>query len=307
MHSFSSDVVSIPESRDASFDEEEGPQVYKYALKKLRPDLKGIKKLSGIIDLMVEAQFLSTLSHPNIITLRGYGGDFGTMGFFIVMDRVDRTLGRAIELWRTQKEIQKREGIEQYGNRQFSSLRRRGRNVQLQRDGLDHRIAIAYQLASALDYLHNHSILYRDLKPHNIGLDKNDNVKIFDFGLAKELKPVLKFGTDQYLGRTKVGTLRYMAPEVLNGDVYGLPADMYSFSIVFWELLSLKTPFAGLEVAGGSARSAHGKKRNRPTIKRTWPKKIKQVLKFGWHHEPSRRPLMHQVCAVFSQHLADKF
>ena len=49
------------------------------------------------------------------------------------------------------------------------------------------RLTASYGIASALSHLHKHSILYRDLKPANVGFDVRDDVKIFDFGLAKEL------------------------------------------------------------------------------------------------------------------------
>lgn len=51
------------------------------------------------------------------------------------------------------------------------------------------RIEVAQQLAQAMQYLHQHNIIYRDLKPDNIGFDEENNQKLFDFGSAKELKP----------------------------------------------------------------------------------------------------------------------
>ena len=66
------------------------------------------------------------------------------------------------------------------------------------------------------------SILHRDLKPANIGFDVRGDIKIFDLGLAKELKPSQQVGTDQYHTSGIAGTRRYMAPEVSLLAIYVL-------------------------------------------------------------------------------------
>jgi len=134
------------------------------------------------------------------------------------------------------------------------------------------------------------SILYRDLKPQNIGLDDKGLVKMFDFGLAKELKPEFQVGIDQYTGRKETGTRRYMAPEVYNGDAYGLPADVFSFSVVCWQVLSFQVPFKGLDIEA-HANAVYVKKR-KPALKMKWPRQLKKIIVAGWAHDPSRRPKM---------------
>ncbi len=64
------------------------------------------------------------------------------------------------------------------------------------------------------------SILHRDIKPQNIGFDIRGDVKIFDFGLSKELKPSQQVGNDQYHSSGLAGTRRYMSPEMAQVSNY---------------------------------------------------------------------------------------
>jgi serine/threonine protein kinase len=72
-----------------------------------------------------------------------------------------------------------------------------------------------------------YSIIYRDLKPDNIGFDVRDDVKIFDFGLAAEMHPSLRVnGTNTYRLTAESGSPRYMAPEVALGQPYNHLVDV---------------------------------------------------------------------------------
>ena len=144
--------------------------------------------------------------------------------------------------------------------------------------------------------------MFRDLKPQNVGLDFNGRVKIFDFGLAKELKEKDKVGPDQFKASQMAGTRRYMAQEVYFGKPYGLSADVYSFSLLVWEVVALKVPFAGMDVC---AHSTHVyEKKCRPQIKRKWPGVVRRWVKEGWSHEPQSRPTMTQMFNEFKEYLA---
>lgn len=101
-----------------------------------------------------------------------------------------------------------------------------------------HNIAlIVSDIADAIEYAHRHQILHRDIKPANILLDDQGKAWIADFGLAKHLE-------DDGLTRTGdvVGTLRYMAPEQLDGDTTAA-SDTYSLGLVLYELLTLVPAF----------------------------------------------------------------
>lgn len=95
-------------------------------------------------------------------------------------------------------------------------------------------------LSSALSYCHDTlRILHRDLKPANILIDQLGTLKLADFGLSK------KFGADSEndLAATYTGTPLYMAPEVLRGELYSYPADVWSLGCVAFELMALHSPF----------------------------------------------------------------
>jgi serine/threonine protein kinase len=145
------------------------------------------------------------------------------------------------------------------------------------------------------------SILFRDLKPENIGIDPFGIVKIFDFGLAKELKLCDQVRPDLYRATRLIGTRRYMAPEVFYGPQYGLPSDVYSFSILLWQVIALKTPYCNMDIIE-HVRFAFKKKR-RPKLEKHWPKPISTLIKTGWSHKPKRRPKIGQIHEEIKEYL----
>ncbi len=87
-------------------------------------------------------------------------------------------------------------------------------------------------------------------KPDNIGFDLRGDIKIFDFGLAKEL-PTIHNGHDKLFHFTGMcGSPRYMAPEVALEEPYNELCDVFSFSIVFWEMMTLSKPYGNIDMVG---------------------------------------------------------
>ncbi len=103
-------------------------------------------------------------------------------------------------------------------------------------------LAIVPQICEALQFAHDEGIVHRDIKPENILIDKRGRVKIADFGLAKLLG---RDASDHSLTATHqvMGTLRYMAPEQMQGSrEVDHRADIYSLGVVFYELLTGELP-----------------------------------------------------------------
>ena len=98
---------------------------------------------------------------------------------------------------------------------------------------------IGAQVADALDYAHKRKVIHRDIKPHNILLDALGNAWITDFGLAK-----LKEEENQSTSQAFAGTLRYMAPERLQGKSDGRD-DLYALGATLYEFLALRPIFDG--------------------------------------------------------------
>jgi len=146
------DSARLLEEENDEDSEGSQPDDAKYAVKTLRNDLLGETKISGAIDLTIEAHFLSILSHSHIVKLHGFGGVPGSADFSIVVDRVQENLSSAIQTFRRQRERLKLRGISRTG----AKLDKKDKIVALQTD-FDDRVVIARQLASALQYLHENS------------------------------------------------------------------------------------------------------------------------------------------------------
>ena len=240
-------------------------QLPPFALKQLNLHVaKDPQVLSAAFnDLLHEAKMMKDLKHENILSLLGMGDTsvIEKKEFFIITEMLDCTLDSRQMKWaKTRKPLQK----------------------YIPNDVIELRINnVAIPIASALGYLHSKRIIYRDLKPGNIGFDLAGNIKVFDFGLAIKVPEGKKV-------RGMAGTLRYMAPEMkTDHKFHSFPVDVYSFSILLWEIVTSHVAFKELQNTAFSTSKIPGDKR--PNLKYVESDQLRNLLENSWTLDPTKR------------------
>ncbi|PIC58832.1 serine/threonine protein kinase [Sporosarcina sp. P12(2017)] len=103
----------------------------------------------------------------------------------------------------------------------------------------EHAVSIMKQLVSAISHAHHNGIVHRDIKPQNVLMNGEDDVKITDFGIAMALNSTVHTKTNSV-----IGTVHYLSPEQARGGMATKRSDIYSLGIVFYELLTGELPFS---------------------------------------------------------------
>ncbi|GAX90420.1 Stk1 family PASTA domain-containing Ser/Thr kinase [Effusibacillus lacus] len=154
-----------------------------------------------------EAQSAASLSHPNVVNIYDVGVEDET--YFIVMEYING---------KTLKEIiQERAPLP-----------------------VVEAVDIAKQICSALQHAHDHQIVHRDIKPHNIMIGKDGHVKVTDFGIARAVTS----STITHNGSV-IGSVHYFSPEQARGAITDVKSDIYSLGVVLYETLTGELPFSG--------------------------------------------------------------
>ncbi|CAI5511678.1 unnamed protein product [Closterium sp. Naga37s-1] len=160
------------------------------------------------------------------------------------------------------------------------------------------RIAVGYGLdiARGMNYLHNHkpeSIIHRDLKPRNLIRDEGDHLKVADFGLSKLVKVNALHEMYKMTGET--GSYRYMAPEVFKHQAYDRTVDVYSFSVIFYEMFEGLPPFAKTMTPEGVAWKVAMEGIRPPFKSKAYPEGVKDLISRCWAADPMSRPSFMEV------------
>ncbi|KAG2485771.1 hypothetical protein HYH03_015484 [Edaphochlamys debaryana] len=153
-------------------------------------------------------------------------------------------------------------------------------------------LKLASDVARGMDYLHQRKIIHRDLKAANLLMDDNAIVKIADFGVARVIET-----TGHMTAET--GTYRWMAPEVIEHKPYDEKADVFSFGVVLWELLTCKVPYSDmtpLQAAVGVVQ-----KGLRPGIPPNCPAPLADLMEACWAGSPTARPSFRELTPRLQQ------
>ncbi|XP_021775011.1 serine/threonine-protein kinase STY46-like [Chenopodium quinoa] len=153
-------------------------------------------------------------------------------------------------------------------------------------------LKVAIDVSKGMNYLHQNHIIHRDLKAANLLMDENEVVKVADFGVAR-----VKAQTGVMTAET--GTYRWMAPEVIEHKPYDHKADVFSFAIVLWELLTGKLPYeylTPLQAAVGVVQ-----KGLRPTMPKNCHPKLVELLERCWQQDPRTRPDFSEIIPILQQ------
>lgn len=175
------------------------------AIKILRYDLSNEEELHRRFQR--EALSATSLTNPNIVSIYDVGED-GDMHYIVMEYIKGKTLKQYIQ--------------------EFSPL------------SAARSVHIMKQLTSAISHAHENGIIHRDIKPQNILMDEEGNVKITDFGIATSLGATSFTQTNSV-----IGTVHYLSPEQARGGVATMKSDIYALGIVFYELLTGELPFSG--------------------------------------------------------------
>ena len=166
--------------------------------------------VTNLIDFLKEIQICSTLRHPNLVQFLGIS--FNSSEVVILFEKIEGS------------------NLEDFISNKNSMI---SNNLQ------KHFVSA---LITTFKFLHNCNppIIYRDLKPANILVDKFFNIKLTDFGLSKYFQNETN---EAYLLSGETGTIRYMAPEVFNNQKYNLKVDVYSLGLIIYYIYTLTRPF----------------------------------------------------------------
>ena len=170
-----------------------------YALKMLKKS--EVIYLKQVDHIKTEKKILEEIAHPNIVNL--FGSFMDDKFLYLLMEYV-------------------------IGGEFFTHLRKAGRFPN------DTAKFYAAQVSLAFEYLHNCTIIYRDLKPENLLLDSDGHCKVTDFGFAKKV---------EYRTWTLCGTPEYLAPEIILSKGHGKSVDWWATGILCYEMLAGYPPF----------------------------------------------------------------
>ena len=142
------------------------------------------------------------------------------------------------------------------------------------------------QVCLALQTVHSHKILHRDIKTQNLFLDSSNNLKLGDFGIARCLNFTGEFAS------TVVGSPFYLSPEICKGIPYNSKTDVWSLGCVLYEICTLTPAFGGSFIGGVVMKILRS---TQPPISGIYTNDLSILLDWMLQKEPGRRPSINQI------------
>lgn len=157
-------------------------------------------------------------------------------------------------------------------------------------------LPIALDVANGMAYLHSRDIIHRDLKPSNVLLTRDHRAKIADFGMS-----VANAGQEL---TAETGTYRFMAPEVIRHESYSSNADVYSFGVFLWQLITRQVPFGSMTPVQAAYAVAEGR---RPEIPESTPRRLKEIIEACWDQDSHKRPSFTYIAMALADYAKISF
>lgn len=219
------------------------------AIKVLKPEFSNDKNF--VTKFRIEAQASAGLTHPNIVNVYDVVDDEGI--YCIVMELVEG--------------ITLKQYIEQNG-----------------RLNMETAIDFSIQIASGLEAAHENHIIHRDIKPQNIIVSKNGNIKVTDFGIAKA-------ASSNTLTSGAMGSVHYISPEQARGGYSDERSDIYSLGITLFEMLTGHVPFEGDNNVSIALQHIQGEIPSPRSYYEDIPTSLEKIIAKATQKKPERRYL----------------
>ena len=239
-----------------------------------------IKRLNFMLDkeqarlFRDEIKLLSDLRHPQIIQF--LGASYLTPDWYVVTELAER--GSLMDVLH---------GVGQQAHGHVG-----GGKVQLPPQRL---LEMAIDGAKGMNFLHQSGVAHRDLKPANLLVTRRWGVKVCDFGLSRRFDNG-EHGVEGSMTANVAGTVAYSAPELLQGERYTEKIDVYSWSLVLWEMAMREQPYKGLGAGRVAMSVVSGMRPQIPFDGSCIGPALSKLIEECWHELPRMRPSFDVVC-----------